>query len=97
MPADTLAMPVDPVTMPVDPVTMPRKRGRPRKVVALTPEPPAEPRKRGRPRKVQVTEQSALDLPTVTPPARVGRPVKGEPKPVKWWVKGWQSKQGPRA
>jgi hypothetical protein len=45
-----------------------------------------------------VTEQSTLDLPTVTPPARVGRPAKGgEPKPIKWWVKGWQSKQGPRA
>jgi hypothetical protein len=95
---DPLAVPVDPLAVPVDPLTMPRKRGRPRKVVALTTEPPADPRTRGRPRKVQVTEQSTLDLPTVTPPARVGRPAKGgEPKPIKWWVKGWQSKQGPRA
>ncbi len=98
MPVDPLAVPVDPLAVPVDPLTMPRKRGRPRKVIALTTEPPAEPRKRGRPRKVQVTEQSTLDLPTVTAPARGGRPAKGgEPKPIKWWVKGWQSKQGPRA
>jgi hypothetical protein len=83
----------DIVAAPGDPLEAPRKRGRPRKVVAAgETDLPALPRKRGRPRKVQATEQSALDLPTMSP---AGRPVK-EPKPVKWWVKGWQSKHGPR-
>jgi hypothetical protein len=93
--ADPLAVSHDVVVAtPADAVAMPRKRGRPRKVVAVAMDPPATPRKRGRPRKVQVTEQSTLDLPTANP---LGRPVKGrEPKPVKWWVKGWQSKNGPR-
>ena len=82
---------------PTDPLAVPRKRGRPRKVVAVSTEPPAPPRKRGRPRKVQVTEQTALDLPTANAPGRVGRPRKvQEPKPVKWWVKGWKPTPGPR-
>ena len=86
------------VVAPVDPLAMPRRRGRPRKVVDVSAELPAVTRKRGRPRKVQVVDQSTLDLPTVNSPARVGRPAKvGEPKPVKWWVKGWQSKPGSRA
>jgi hypothetical protein len=77
---------------------VPRKRGRPRKVVDLTTEPPAMPRKRGRPRKVPVVEQAALDLPTADAPSRVGRPRKvREPKPVKWWIKGWKPTAGPRA
>ena len=81
-----------------DPLAMPRKRGRPRKVVAVSTEPPAIPRKRGRPRKVQVAEQATLDLPTANAPGRVGRPRKvREPKPVKWWVKGWKPTAGPRA
>lgn len=95
------------VAAPEDPLALPRKRGRPRKVVAVSTEPPAAPKKRGRPRKVQMTEQSTLDLATGdlatgdlatgNLPARVGRPPKGgEPKPVKWWVKGWQPKHGPR-
>jgi len=63
-----------------------------------TGEPPAEPRKRGRPRKVPVVEQAALDLPVANAPGRVGRPRKvREPKPVKWWLKGWKSNPGPRA
>jgi hypothetical protein len=62
-----------------------------------TGEPPAEPRKRGRPRNVQVVEQAALDLPVANAPGRVGRPRKvREPKPVKWWLKGWKSNLGPR-
>jgi hypothetical protein len=64
---------------------------------SVTTEPPAQPRKRGRPRKVQVVEQAALDLPTADAPGRVGRPRKvREPKPVKWWLKGWKSNLGPR-
>jgi hypothetical protein len=81
------------VVAPADPLAVPRKRGRPRKVVAVTTEPPAIPRKRGRPRKVQVAEQAALDLPMANAPGRVGRPPKvREPKPVKWWVRGWKAK-----
>ncbi|HLB97273.1 MAG TPA: hypothetical protein VJK90_06395 [Acetobacteraceae bacterium] len=64
---------------------------------SATTEPPAQPRKRGRPRKVQVVDQAALDLPTADAPGRVGRPRKvREPKPVKWWLKGWKSNLGPR-
>ena len=64
---------------------------------SVTTDPPAQPRKRGRPRKVQVVEQAALDLPTADTPRRVGRPRKvREPKPVKWWLKGWKSNPGPR-
>jgi hypothetical protein len=82
---------------PADPLALPRKRGRPRKVVAVTTDPPAVPRKRGRPRKVQVVDQAALDLPTAKVPGRVGRPPKvREAKPVKWWVKGWKPTPGPR-
>jgi hypothetical protein len=100
------------IVAPVDPLAPPRKRGRPRKVVAVMTEPPAQPsypvepgqfiqpiqpRKRGRPRKVQVDEQAALDLPTANAPVSVGRPRKvREPKPVKWWLKGWKSNVGPR-
>jgi hypothetical protein len=64
----------------------------------VTTEPPTQPRKRGRPRKVQLVDQSAMDLPTPNAPGRVGRPRKvREPKPVKWWLKGWKSNPGPRA
>ncbi len=85
------------VAAPADPLALPRKRGRPRKVVAVSTEPPPPPRKRGRPRKVQVAEQTALDLPTTDAPRRVGRPPKvREPKPVKWWTKGWKPAAGPR-
>jgi len=98
LPTDPLAGDLPGMPLAGDLPVMPRKRGRPRKVVAVTTEPPPVPRKRGRPRKVQVVEQAALDLPTTNAPGRVGRPRKvREPKPVKWWVKGWKPTVGPRA
>jgi hypothetical protein len=80
-----------------EPAAPPRKRGRPRNVVLPAAEPttPALPRKRGRPRKLQVAAQAELVLGTEQMPRRRGRPPKvREPKPVKWWVKGWKPTGG---
>lgn len=89
-PRKVVALPTDVATaMPTDVPTV--------VTASVTTEPPPQPRKRGRPRKVQVVEQAALDLPTADAPRRVGRPRKvREPKPVKWWLKGWKSNLGPR-
>lgn len=70
----------------------PRKRGRPRKVVAEGTEAVAAPRPRGRPRKVPLADQQELGLGLEQAPRRRGRPPKvREPKPVKWWAKGWKA------
>lgn len=75
-----------------EPLAPPRKRGRPRKVPLATTEPSAPPRPRGRPRKVPVVEQAELSLSPEQQPRRRGRPPKvREPKPVKWWAKGWKA------
>jgi hypothetical protein len=101
-PRKVVAMPTDVATpMPTD-VATPGPAAMPTNVptvmtTSVTTEPSAQPRKRGRPRKVQVVDQAALDLPTADAPGRVGRPRKvREPKPVKWWLKGWKSNLGPR-
>jgi len=74
------------------PVAAPKKRGRPRKVPV---EPVQPPRPRGRPRKIVASEQTELGLAGEQAPRRAGRPPKvRDPKPVKWWTKGWKSKAG---
>jgi hypothetical protein len=74
------------------PIAAPKKRGRPRKVPV---EPVQPPRPRGRPRKIVASEQTELGLAAEQAPRRLGRPPKvREPKPVKWWTKGWKSKAG---
>jgi hypothetical protein len=107
---EVVVAPVDPLAMPrkrgrprkvvavtTEPPALPRKRGRPRKV-QVTEQSTLD---------LPALDVATLGLPTGGLPtgglptgdlsARVARAAKGtEPKPVKWWVKGWQPKHGPR-
>jgi hypothetical protein len=67
------------------PAPAPRKRGRPRKIVAEGTTTLVEPKRRGRPPKAR----AELALGSALAPPRRGRPPK-EPKPVRWWAKGWK-------
>ena len=75
----------------VAPIAVPKKRGRPRKVPSnLAAAPTAWPAAKDCGRRA-----AELGLAAEQAPRRFGRPPKvREPKPVKWWTKGWKSKAG---